>query len=225
MKATRFFASLILVAATAGAAQAQFVRCSWNTCDPQVVNQNFGGPAVYNLVLSMSQADLPNVGHDSSIFLYPSVPDAWRFDDNGCQTGSQLVISTNAFNKTSCPAMRGSNPFPITFFGYDPGMQQAQLRLLNTYDTLDPLGDRRYTLWVLSFDHSFSVAGPGLPGETCGGAEKGLALEVRNLEYLRADGGKDIPTTQQGDANPCLWNMGPVATERSTMGRLKAQYR
>lgn len=224
MKATRIFASLILVAATAGAAQAQFVRCSWNTCDPQVVNQNFEGPAQYKLVLSMVQAELPNVGHDASIFLYPSVPDAWRFDDIGCQTGAQLILSTNGFSKT-CAPMRGSNPFPITFYGYDGPTQRAQLRLLNTYDTFDPAGATRYTLWVVTFDHSFSVAGPGAPGETCGDADKGLALEVRNAEYLRADGGKDFPQTQAGDANPCLWNMGPVATERSTMGRLKAQYR
>jgi hypothetical protein len=225
MKATRILASLILVAMTAGAANAQFIRCSWNSCDPQNSNQDFLGPAVYNLVLSVTGADAPNIGTDVSIFLYPDVPDAWRFDDNGCQTGTQLTRSNAAFNKTTCPTMLGGTPGPNVIYGYDPGSQMAQYRLVMTYDTFDPSPAIRYTIWQLGFDHTFSVAGPGSPPATCGGAERPLALELRNTQYLRADGANDALVVASSDVNPCTWNGGPVPAQPTTLGRVKAQYR
>ena len=223
--ATRVFASLALLAATAGAAHAQFVRCSWSTCDPQNINQDFVGPGAYSLVVSMINADQPNVGHDVTLAVYPEIPDAWRFDDSGCQTGAQLVVENGGPLSKTCPAMRGPNPFPITFYGYDNGTGRGTLRMLNTYDTFDPAPDLRYLLWAVTFDHTYSVVGPGAPGETCGGAEVPVSLEILRTEYLRQDGGKDFAQTAPGDGNPCLWNQSVVSTQQTTLGRVKAQYR
>ena len=221
MKATRVVAALALVALTSGAAQAQFVRCSWNSCDPQVVNQSFAGPGVYNLVVSMSGADAPNVGTEVNVLLFPAIPDAWRFDDSGCQTPSQILFNSNAFSKT-CPAMRGTNPLPITHFGYNEGV--GTIRLFQAYDTFDPDPSSRYTLWTIAFDHTYSQAGPGEPGY-CGGADAPVSIAVGRVEYAQEDGQKIIAQTAPGDVNPCLWNQSVVPTQSTTLGRVKSQYR
>jgi hypothetical protein len=224
MKATRILASLILVTAMAGAAQAQLIHCGWNSCDsnPNVNHTDppHVAPGTYNFVVSIIGADAPLIGTSMLIDIYPGVPDAWRFDAGGCQGPDYVAFSSSSFSKT-CPTLRGTNPLPVPFYGYDPGTQRANIALFNSHDTFDPTPAQRYSIWVVSFDHQYSVPGPGVPGSTCGGKEVPLALELKNIAYNRADGNVDRP---QGDTY-CTWNQGPVATEKSTMGRVKAQYR
>jgi len=87
------------------------------------------------------------IGHDSSLLLGFGLADAWRFDDAGCQTGSQWSASATAFSK-SCPALLGGTPLPIVFFGYAPGTQCGELRLAVAFDENSPRSPRtRYTLW------------------------------------------------------------------------------
>src|SRR5262245_12089074 len=169
MKVTRILAAFALTACLAGMAHAEgCARISWASCDPWNKNINYVGPGLYTLVYSATGLSSSNVGTDSNLHIYPAVPDAWRFDDAGCQTGSQLLLGTNAFNK-ACPALKGANSLTITQYAPDLA-GEADLRLAITYDNATPLPATRYTVWVITFDHTFSTTGPTNPGVDCGGA-------------------------------------------------------
>jgi len=242
MKVTRILAALALVAGFAGTASAQHgcARLSWGSCDPQVQDKAFTTATTYQLVYSIFGSADPNVGTDSQIRIrhlnepggtQAPTPDAWRFDDSGCQTGSQLVISTNGFSK-ACPAYKGTNPLTITQYAPDVD-GSCFFRLAITYDNFTPVATTRYTVWLLTFDHTFSVAGPSDPGVTCGGAELCENLSFDFAGVLAVSGTQfNIPNC---DANPAgtpsgteaTWNGGcqaGVATVPATWGKLKGLY-
>src|SRR2546426_4960553 len=104
--------ALVLLFGLHGAAHAQAgcYRLSWGTCDPWARLSCFQGPGKYRLVLSGSGITSPNIGTDFNLHItFPcsqSIPDAWRFDDPGCQTGSRLSLSSDALD-SSCPVLRG----------------------------------------------------------------------------------------------------------------------
>jgi hypothetical protein len=214
------------------------VRLSWNSCD--VVNSigDLNSGATVNLprlVISGIGTDIPLVGVDGSLFFGPNLPDSWRFDDTGCQTGSQLGLSRNALLKT-CPSLRGMNPFPITFFGYDAATQRAQLRLLDTFDAFTPVAVTRYTWWVITFDHSFSSPNPTIPGTDCGEVDQSICI-AWGQKIVGADEPPTILAQSGLKYRPTLENqyvswlqdrpgcLGEVPTERSTWGRVKGLYR
>jgi hypothetical protein len=222
-------------AAVAGPAWAQTnpgtVRMSWNSCDVIDDTEDLTGVlgSLPKVVISGTGLDIPMVGIDVSLFLGPNLPDAWRFDDVGCQTGTQLVISRTAFNKTTCPLLRGTNPGINTIYGYDPASGRAQLRVVDTHDTFVPSIGIRYTWLQLTFDHTFSVDGPP---PTCAGIDQPvcIAFGAGNdaPQVLGADGGKYFPTVENTHVN---WISmvpgcpGVVPTQPSTWGRVKGLYR
>jgi hypothetical protein len=163
------------------------IRLSWDNCDPLVTDKSFVGPGPERLVLSATNVSGAYAAHDHTIRVSPQLADAWRFDDAGCQGASQIAISSAAASKT-CPPMQGVAPLGITAYLYDPATGDAFLRLANTFNDFAADPTRRYTLWVINFDHSYSVAGPGSPGSTCGGAEQSLNFDVVNSEFLLSTG-------------------------------------
>jgi hypothetical protein len=225
MKATRYIIALLLLAAVVGNADAAgFKRLSWDVCDPQIPDKVWSGPHTYSLVISAIGLDLPMVGHDSKLTIGPALPDAWRFDDLGCQTGSYIAYSYAGMTKLGCP-LTGNAPFPITDYYYDPDAMNAQLRLSLVYDAIQPDPATRYALWVITFDHLYSVPGPGLPGETCGGVQQGLILNLQSTDILLNSGGIYRPPTMPGD-HEVTWNGGPyVPTVPATWGKVKGLYR
>ena len=227
MKMARIFVTLALLMVVAVSAQAQNEGCytlSWNTCTPQVPDQAFNGPAVYKLVMSATGLSQMQLGHDSNILIGPAVPDAWRFDDAGCQTGAQLSISGAAFSKT-CPTFLGTAPLPITQYGYDPASKFCALRLAIAYNDWTPVPATRYTLWQLSFDHTYSVVGPANPAEACGGAEQGLAFDAEFVQIAQTSGTVNFLQPCAGNAR-CTWQGGPVVpTVPASWGKVKGLYR
>jgi hypothetical protein len=209
-----------------------------------VENANFGSQAtgIYNLVESEIGVGDANVAHDSNVHIGAfsgPIPDAWRFDDTGCQTGSQINIASSALSK-ACPLLKGPAPLPITNFFVDPGTGEADIRLSVAYDTFTPLGTTRYTLWQVQFNHSFSSAGPTPPDQsTCGGAD---LCENLNLTYAflltTANTHDNLTSCDTDPAYPAgvfpgpspagfaTWNGGchPVAVQPSTWGHLKGLY-
>jgi len=226
MKATRFVIALLLLATVVGNADAQFKRLSWDGCDPQIPDKSYNPvlvPQDYKLVISIIGLDAPLIGHDSKITVGPALPDAWRFDDAGCQTSSQIAMLDGPFSKT-CTALRGTTPLPITAFLYDPDAMNATMRLAVAYDTFDPDPAVRYSLFVVNFNHDYSVVGAGTPGSTCGGVEKGLLFELYTELGLES-GQLFRPATQPGDQQ-VTWNGGPfVPTVPATWGKVKGLYR
>jgi len=198
-------------------------RLSWGTCSPQVSNQNFAGPGPYQLVLSVAGASQTSVGHESEIHIRPAVPDAWRFDNAGCQTASGFTVFRTGL--LSCPPMSGKNPLTISFYKLsDTGDGSAVLHLAETYDPFVPDPTKRYVLWRIFFNHQYSIAGQDSDPETCDGAGQTLGFKAvpaflltTNQWWAAAHDPQDMPVTWNGDA--------PVRTIPLTWGKVKSLYR
>jgi hypothetical protein len=228
-------ATALSVAATAGWAQNPQATLSWGSCPPQVANADFA-PAAFNLVASaknLTAADA-NVGVVLNLLIGPNCPDAWRFDDSGCQTGAGVTTNTNAFNKTTCPALKGLSPLGSTNYFYDSVSKRLLVNLSNTYDTFTPAPATNYTMYQVSFDHAASVAGAGNPPSTCGGADLGVCIAFDPASSVLLEtvgGGTAVPFTFSPATDGFVtWNSGngcpgSVPTEPATWGKVKGLYR
>jgi hypothetical protein len=247
MKAVRFLATFALLIGFSGIAHAQngCARLSWGTCDPWVENMNYNGPGTYKLVESMFGVSAPNVGTDTQIrirhlgreFGPNALPDAWRFDDAGCQAG-KLSWNNTALTKL-CPAVKGTNASGTAAYLMDTD-GSAVLRLVISYDSFTPIATSRYTVSQFMFDQTLSSVGP-TPSDksTCGGVELG---ETITFDFARVQ----LATGEVVSLAPCefdpfvmcaqaTWDggsaplhsvcNGPVPAEAETWGRVKALYR
>jgi hypothetical protein len=202
----------LLLAAAPTVADAQYVRLSWGTCDPQVADTTFSGPGIYKLVVSAIGVDGTLIGHDSKITIGPGIQDAWRFDDGGCQGGERLAITSNGLSKT-CPPLRGTNPLAITLYGYDAGTHTVELRLALVFDEFSASADTRYTLWQLTFDHTYSVAGADSEVATCDNAGPPYACSFAiATQVLSATGVAEDLQLASSDAI-ATWNGGSELTD------------
>jgi len=197
-----------------------FSRLSWGTCESQVPDQDFAGPAEYTLVLSAHGPVSSNYGHDTEMRIRPAVPDAWRFDDAGCQTGARLTL--DAKPTESCPVMRGANPLPITAYFIDAD-GSVVVRLAVAYDDMTTIENQRYVLWNIGFDHTHSIAGVDSDPATCDGAGQPLNFSV--ISHIVLTSGTLVVLAPDPADQPVTWNHGSVRTQPVTWGRVKALYR
>jgi hypothetical protein len=207
------------------------LRLSWDDCDPIVTNMNWVTAQEYKLVLSVTDSDLPNNGHRTKVLIGSDIPEAWRFDSDGCQAG-QLGVSHGAASKT-CLAYQGAQPLGLNRYSYDPLTGKALLDISNTYDEFVPAPGDRYTLWQAIFNHGFSVPGDDDPSLYCRFAAQPLCfvLLVPTTEMLLVDGTK-LPF-DGADSEYATWedpanSLGcPLATQArdATWGRVKGLYR
>src|SRR5262245_53016085 len=234
-------AAAVLVAALTGRAQAAgCARLSWGTCDPWVENKNYGS-SPYVLVYSIAGSSDANVGTDTYVRIRhlssgganQALPDSWRFDDSGCQTGSQLTLSTAALNG-GCPAFQGLNALSITQYAIASD-GSATLRLANTYDTFTPSSGTRYTVWRIVFSHTYSSAGATPPGQSsCGGADLCENFSLDSAEILSLSGQSLAVSSCDTDVTSgapygtlATWNGGCRSggpPESLTWGKLKGTY-
>lgn len=228
-------AALALSAAGAQAVDKGSARMSWASCDPIAQNLNFTGPGqLADLVMSVTNASENHRGFRFRILIGPNVPDSWRFDAGGCAAGN-TVLSTAGLNK-ACPAFQGTNPLPISNYGFDidprPSGTTATADILNAYDSTvtPPLPGTRYTLFKYTFNHAFSDFGPQNPAVACGFGEQALCLFLIYTEWLNPDLSSDTFGVEPG-ADFLTWNgqTGPtcpsVQTSEATWGRVKGLYR
>lgn len=259
MRAARLLASLAILASLSGVAYAQdgCARLSWESCDPWHETGCYFGQAKYRLVYSVYGVSAPNIGTDSNIHVFGEhtcglgpVPDAWRFDDSGCQGSGRISFSTDAF-APDCPAMKSTNQQIITNVSQD-SYGELDIRLATIYDAVTPDPSKRYTLWVITFDLTHADVGP-TPADhsSCGGVEEGLTLALSTAYVLRTTGFVlDLPACDLDPVFPdagrrpfAYWNREfyicgpqsrpsrsagncqPVASEALTWGRVRATYR
>lgn len=227
------FAVAALVAVAVGPANAGngVLRLSWDDCDPIVLNKNWSGAEQYKLVLSVTGADIPNAGHRSQVLIGPDVPEAWRFDADGCNTG-QISISYNALSKI-CTSFQGAQPLGLSQYSYDLVTGRATLDIANAYDTFNPLLAERYTVWQVTFDHAFSAPGDEDPSLFCRFAAQPLCfvLLAPVSEVLLVDGtkqafdGADNEWVSWQDPANELGCPLPTQTNSTTWGKVKGLYR
>jgi hypothetical protein len=218
---------------------------TWDSCTGPV-QKTASAPGVYSLYVSVLGIDVPHKAYDVRV-LYgdanQQVPDAWRFDAEGCQGGSFLLIEPRPH------AVAGSKVCPAFMDESTPSLQIKDLRfvtpfepyantllrltLLNSYPngvaTVDPL--TRYLLARFEFDHMYSVEGAGTPGLTCGGFESGVCFKLTRANYLTMDGvetdfdrpGFALQTATFNDIQLTQCVANPVRP--ATWGQIKNQYR
>jgi hypothetical protein len=212
-------------------------RLNWDSCYGPITRSVVPGEVVafYASVTGQSQPHLGfqiriEVGRDSGVML----PDAWRFDVEGCQ-GSQLVSINHQFpiGVNACPSFQGAGEsVQIKDYSVDPVSGRGRIVCANVYPfaTNLPNPAARYVLIGVTFDHSFSMAGASVPVERCGGVEESVCFLVRQAEWLTTDLVETPWALEQEfvSANDpsfvsCLG--GQVPARGSTWGALKAQYR
>lgn len=259
-------ATILFLGPVFPAAAAPTIDLSWDSCSPIVVAKvPVPGQPVATLYCSVTGMDRVHKGYVSKLWFATemkcrtetSTPDAWRFDPPGCQSGLAQVDFGNT--DPACPPMSGpTGPvLTISTFEYSPvdfndqtavGSMRGTLAAAypNTPQTPDPA--RRYHLFAIRFDHTFSVEGEGTPGVTCGGNERPLCLALwsglethsgncsfhRRLEsvYVDAEAGVEIPFQlgqafasfglEQGTAFSCF---EVVPARATTWGAIKARHR
>jgi hypothetical protein len=240
-----------LSVATLGHAANGTVDLTWGvTCTPIV--QNITTTATQtSMIASVSGNDQTHSGFEVNFLIGSAahtVPDAWRFDADGCQGASFIQINhlpPGTAVKT-CPAFFG----PISVlqikeykFIEPPSVYDATLikgALSNAYPNGNTtLAANRYFLAQFVFDHSFSVNGPGTPGTDCGGFETPMCIallqgqrdvqtEGSTCKYVSFATGTEVPfDTSTNNWLTTLGLAGCPATpvENKTWGQIKSQYR
>jgi len=197
---------------------------------------------------------LPMVGTDVQIRIrgvirrghcFDGYADAWRFGEGQCEGPGRIAFSRSS-PQPSCPTLAGDNPLLIAQEFVDPDNSLA-IRLAETHDPITPDPLQRYHLWSVTFDLTRASVGPS-PADlsTCGDIDAGANLSydfayvlqlpntgvpLRNCDYVPLNPGASAtwnggigicddfaPTTPR--TNGC----GPVPTQPSTWGRVKATY-
>ena len=139
MKSIRVTVVGLLLAVAASTSYGETVRLSWSSCDPWNRNSDFVGPGLYSLVLSAIGCNGPYVGHESVIEIAPGpIPDAWRFDDAGCQTSNQMALNPNFFSK-SCPTISPTYDIQNASASYVIDGHAGYARLVVGVDSRPPL--------------------------------------------------------------------------------------
>jgi hypothetical protein len=238
MKVTRILASLLFLAAAASTASAvPAVRMSWDNCTPLVINRDIVPGTVVGLVGSVAGQDMGHQGYEVWLLLGGGGPiaDAWRFDSDGCQTPAGITlehIAPSAIGKT-CPSFQGLlASVQVKTYDYDPSTGKARCVVANAYPAgiPNPNPATRYFLMRALFDHTFSVDGPGSPGETCGGLERGVCVHVTRANWLDLTG-VTLPFALENEfvtsRDPANDTRCPGATpvESKTWGQIKDTYR
>jgi len=240
--------ALALPVRVAGAATGD-IAMSWGSCSP-IVRDVTATNSTMSLFISVIGNDETHEAYQVRFVMGGAdhmVPDAWRFDSQGCQAAALLTINhlpSGAHAKT-CPAFQGNtaSSTQLKAFGfvgpngvYDLGIMRGVLANIYSEGSTST-ASQRYFLAEFRFDHIQSAVGEGVPGVTCGGLETPLCFNlltgiqdpnVGTSSYYRLGD----PTEIVFDWNPSTWvtvnGLGgcpAVPASSTTWGQIKSVYR
>jgi hypothetical protein len=237
----KLLTSLTVLAALACAGVSQAtngtVDLSWDQCSPVIVDKTSTGPGPFTMIASESGLDQALTGYEIRVIYGDAnqfVPEAWQFNAAGCQ-GSGFVtlnqLPPAALSKV-CPPLQGAAAsLQIKDVAFTPpsdpyATTTMRIVLANAFPSGNTPTGGRYFLMSAVFDHTFSVAGPGTPGSTCGGYETPICFKLSvstwadiNLVLNSFDRGNSVLTFNGGAA------CAGVPARASTWGSIKGQYR
>lgn len=245
--------SIGLLVLAAGVAQAQLpgrMSLTWgNQCSPIVADVAPRPGETATVTVFVDDHQIPLTAYRVHVILGHwdgTLPDAWRFDAEGCQGSASAIVRgvpPPALVNT-CPAFGGTaqslgvsgiTVFPFVWRGPDRLLLRAFLG--SSFDReVRPDPARRYFLAQFQFDHSASIDGVSIPGVSCGGMELGMCLA---LDFDGFWGGEGSGFTRSPDgvslgflsgSNGWLTTNGStgcpsVPARASTWGGIKSQYR
>jgi hypothetical protein len=237
MKVTRFLVSLLFLGVASNAFAAGSVSINWDTCvGPQ--DKAVAPGSIVSLNMSVLGQSDPHQAYQVQLTLGSpgGLKDAWRFDPAGCQGSSFITINhlAPAAISKACPTFQGSfASVQVKDYSYDALTGKARLSLYNAYPPNNSVQINpavRYFLGGVTFDHTFSVVGPGTPAETCGGVEAPVCVHITSATWL-TPAGVEIPwaISQEfvtaNDPQNLSHCPGATPATTTTWGSLKNQYR
>lgn len=230
--------TLLTSLAFAGLSQAAIgtVDMTWDNCTGPV-DKTTNVAAPYSLFITVIGHDEGQKGYDVRV-LYGNasqlVPDAWRFDADGCQ-GSTLI--SQDISSKACPPFHqdSGHPLQIRKVDFSPSFDpypQTLMRVLlaNVYDPVTSVNPgTRYLLERIGFDLTYAVPGPTLPPGTCGGFEQPMCFKVSSASFLDLDNiekafNRSIQSLAVSFNGPGACE-GAVPVQVKTWGSIKNQYR
>ena len=239
MKVTRYFFSLLMLAAVATSASAQGVASlNWNTCVGPL-NRTITADGTNGLYASVSGHSAAHKAYQVFVLFGSGsagpIRDAWRFDAPGCQGSSFLSIdhlAPAAVVKT-CPSFQGAlQSLQIKDYSVDVVSGRARGVLANSYPAgiASTTPATRYFLARFLFDHTFSVSGATTPGADCGGLEVPVCALLTSSAWLDLDGlehewSKNSEYATANDPNNDSRCPGATPATATSWGSIKAQYK
>ena len=227
--------SILACPATTRAANG-LVDMTWDGCTGPV--DKTPAPADFlSLFVTVSGMDQAHRAYDVR-FLYGNasqeVPDAWRFDAEGCQTNARIQQD---FASKECPsfAQETDSSATIRAVGFVPPTDAYAITLMRVIfahayapgNAVDPA--TRHLLERIQFDLNDAVAGPGT-ATTCGGFEQAICFAITHATFLDLDR-NEVPFVRARTPLTVSFN-GPIATcpgvvpvRPETWGSIKSQYR
>lgn len=241
---------LLLLALPTLAQAVPTIEASWQACAPIVKNRvPPPGQTISKLVFSTTgvggiQAFELRVGLGTKpgCNVY-DVPDAWRFDANGCE-GQALMSFVLDSRDAACPQL-GTGGNSILKCTSDPITARMTLLVAYAFATVQADPNVHYHLVTFVFDHTYAVAGAGSPPQTCGGFEKPVCFSFAHQNdahgdcdphdvpvYLDANGiqhsfqvDPDVIATFRMDESVPLGCAAATPATPVTWGQIRAQYR
>lgn len=235
----RWIALLITILGFTGGSNAHAagtVRLNWNPCTTgPVVTSGSPGDAIMFWATVYGHVE-SHQGYEIRVRLQAPTgtpfPDAWRFDDAGCQDPAFGFLNLNPQGATPfCPRFsQNTNAVTIHHYSYDGLTDGATVAIASVYPTVaaaDPAV--RYAVFSARFDHLVSTIEPTVPGTSCGGFATPICIAVTKAEWTRSDGAV-LPFTIQPNAitfNDPQGHVCEAATpaRAATWGAIRGQYR
>ena len=239
--ATRVLATGLAMGVGTPSVMATTIDLSWSGCTPIVAHYDPAGNDPLGItVTAIGQAEIHR-GYEFWIAvngMSDELPDAWRFDAEGCQGLSRVWFwYLTPTGPRQCGQFQGAAP-SLVIQSYQPApahLARPPGTFVAVLANVYPEGSNRispnvrYLLGRIEFDHRISTAGDGVPGESCGGYEQTLCFQLvpGRTNWVNA-AGAEVPF-EWGQSwltfrNP-LECHGPVPASDATWGAIKAAYR
>jgi hypothetical protein len=232
------YAWLVAMAFASGSYAGGAVSLSWNSCTGPIDRAVVPGDHL-SLNASLLGQSEGSGSYDVILRIGPghaTFPDAWRFDQLGCQGPSRFSITQKPriSEAATCPVFEDSvgPPTILIDYSYDPTFQRAVLTFAHYQLLPKPSSDpsQRYFLVGFQFDHTVSVDGSSVGGQSCGGLEQPMCFAIDYAHWLTLADDELAWAIDQGFAtanDPTNSSHCPGATpaRSTTWGRVKDQYR
>jgi len=178
MKSWPIALTALLLLATSAAAT-PFVSVHWGSCPfpvHEAINRNQGTAPKDTITVTVKGLSGPVLG--AQVFLSfgspGGLPDAWRYDDAGCEAGRGTFENANNFDR--CPRLLGANPRRVAQFQYDDLIKKARLVYAQAFDLFNADPNVEYMLGRFTFDHSAP--------DPCECLETPLCIHILSASYL-----------------------------------------
>lgn len=209
------------------------VRINWDSCSGPV-NKQVLNPNIYTLSVSVTGHGQAHSAHDFFLTIVGTpFPDAWRFDDAGCQYPGDPKFACSfktSLSDFDCYSFMGPGPvffLPVVRYNFDPMTGKASVICAAAYAPVTGTAFTRYLLGRLTFDHSISSSETTV--ETCGGIATPMCITMTQADWVDGNNQEFPFVIEQArlTANDATGGVCDAATpaRATTWGSIRQLYR